>query len=162
MKPILESPVQPGAAEQDGTIGLQDIGATEASEEIGRQIAQRRETEDALYESRRRHQRLIESLPVGIFRIAPDEGDQFLLANHSLAEMLGYSSSEDFLQTGMPDAFQDGGQYKTLHARLMREGTITAEEVRLKKEGRDAALGGRHDKSCPRRHGRGRIRERTR
>lgn len=104
-----------------------------ADDELRREIRRRERAEKALRASQERHRLQIENLPVGVFRMEPDEKMSFMLANNAISQMLGYESVEELLKTKIAGAFEDIEEFDSLFENLMVQGRVASEEVRLKK-----------------------------
>jgi len=92
------------------------------AERLGR-ITERRRAEEALRESEERFRMLHESAPVGLYRTAPD--GSILLTNAALAEMLGFSSSDELSARNLERAgFEQSHARSEFLERIEKEGTV--------------------------------------
>jgi PAS domain S-box-containing protein len=77
-----------------------------ANEKLEREIAERRQAEQALRESEERFRNIFENAPLGIYRTTPN--GRILMANPALVNMLGYSSFEELAQRSLEDKGHHG------------------------------------------------------
>ena len=80
-----------------------------------------------------RYRTLVENVPVGLFRVAPDEENTILMANEALVEMLGYDEMRDVVGLGVGDLFADREEFDAFAARVLAGERSAAEELRLRK-----------------------------
>lgn len=80
----------------------------------------------------RRYERIIENLPVGVYRATPGENGQVLDANHALAEMFGAESSSEMIGRGVTDFYKESEERVELSQQLQNEGVV--HEVELSQE----------------------------
>ncbi len=74
---------------------------------VGRDITQRKTSEEALRKSEENFRNLFENSTVGLYRTSPD--GEILLANPTLVKMLGYESFEDLAKRNLEkDGFEPG------------------------------------------------------
>jgi len=95
--------------------------------------AEARQTDQALRERIGPYRRMLEGLPVGVFRLARDPEPQFLLANLALVRMFGYRSVEDMLRENLAGLFADAAQCRAFLNKLALEGGMAGEEARLRR-----------------------------
>jgi len=86
-----------------------------------------------LRESERRYRDLIANLPVGLYRNTPGPQGRFTMANPAIAAMFGFDSVEKFMETGATELFANPGERKRVSDKLLAQGQVVAEEVRLKR-----------------------------
>ncbi len=96
------------------------------------------EAKEELRESEERYRTLSQNIPVGLYRNTLGSGGQFVMANQALARMHGYDAVEELLATSVSDLYWDPAERQVLSEKLLAQGEIVAEEVRLKK--RDGTL----------------------
>jgi PAS domain S-box-containing protein len=90
-------------------------------------ISERKQTEEALRASERRHREFMERSPVGIYRSTPD--GRVLFANDALIEMLGCDSFEELVACDLEaDDFADSNR-AAFKARLAEDGAIRQHET---------------------------------
>jgi PAS domain S-box-containing protein len=66
------------------------------AETLSQEITQRREAVAALEQAETKYRTLVENSPVGVYRATP--AGRYLLANQTMAEMLGYASAEELVR----------------------------------------------------------------
>jgi PAS domain S-box-containing protein len=71
----------------------------ERTEELEREVAQHRKTEEALRESEERFRHVYENAVIGLYRTTPD--GRIVMANPALVRMLGYSSFEELAKRNL-------------------------------------------------------------
>lgn len=88
---------------------------------------------DELEASRERYRRLVEELPVGLFRITPSPDGRLLMANKALVYMLGYNSMEEIIQAPVDDLYQDATVQRAFTKELNRCGSLRHKELSLRR-----------------------------
>jgi len=83
-------------------------------------------------ESEMRYRALVENVPVGLFRVAPDETNTVLMANEALVEMLGYGHTGHLVGMGVGELFHDQAEFEAFATRVLAEERSAAEELRLR------------------------------
>jgi len=97
--------------------------------EIGRDITERKEAEQALQESEERFRAIFENALVGLYRTTPD--GRILMANPALVQMMGYSSFEELAQLNMEEeGFSRDYQRSVFKQRVEAEDRIVGLESR--------------------------------
>jgi len=97
-------------------------------------ITARKRVEKALRESELRYRDLLSRLPIGVYRNTPGQAGRFILANQAIAEMFGYKSPEQFLQTNVSDLYMDPAQRKSFSRKLLEQGGVDAAVLNLKRK----------------------------
>jgi PAS domain S-box-containing protein len=92
-----------------------------------RDITERKERERAL----ERYERLVENLPIGIYRNTPEPEEEFVLVNDAMVEMFDADSKEQLLNRPPSDLYLDPDEHAAFGERLAVQGVIQSEEVRL-------------------------------
>lgn len=87
----------------------------------------------ALHESEERHRLLIQNVPVGLYRTTPGPKGKFVMANPAIVRIFGYETAREFLQTSAGDLYEDPAERQGLSEKLLAQGHIVREELRLKK-----------------------------
>ena len=105
--------------DEDDRSALRDF-ARQAMEEI-----ERRRTEATWRASEARNRRLLEHLPVGVYRTTPE--GQILEANDAMADLLGYDSVEALLRERVQDLYVDTEDRARHHQQLSGQRTTSAE-----------------------------------
>jgi len=90
-------------------------------------------SQGALRQSEERYRLLIENLPVGLYRSIGDPKGKFVMANPAMVRMFGYERPQEFLQTSVADLYQDPAERQGLSEKLLAQGHVLREELRLKK-----------------------------
>ncbi len=83
--------------------------------------------------SRERYRRLVEDLPVGLFRSDPEPDGHFLMANTAFVRMFGYQSVDEILLIPASDLHPDAAQREEFSRELIRKGFIRNKELHLKR-----------------------------
>ncbi|HHH76638.1 MAG TPA: PAS domain S-box protein [Phycisphaerae bacterium] len=91
------------------------------------------QADDILQASRERHKRLIETFPVGVFRMSGARDGRFLLANQHLVEMLGHTLAGDLCRISVCDIFKDPADFDSLYTQATCGGETTTSEALLNK-----------------------------
>jgi len=86
---------------------------------------EQRRTEAARRTSEERYRRLLEDLPVGVYRSTPD--GRFLEANAAMAELLGYERVEALMRERAQDLYVNDEDRARHHQQLITEGATPAE-----------------------------------
>jgi PAS domain S-box-containing protein len=92
-----------------------------------------RQRTEALEASRERYRRLVEDLPVGLFRSEPGPDGRFLMANTAFVRMFGYDSAEEVLQLPASRLYPDSAQREAFSEELIRRGFLRSKEIKLKR-----------------------------
>ncbi|MBU0716697.1 MAG: PAS domain S-box protein, partial [Planctomycetes bacterium] len=93
-----------------------------------RNIAEQKQTEDALRNSEERFRTLFENSPIGSYRTTPD--GRILDANPALVKMLGYSSFEELAERNLQEGgFEPSYNRAEFLERIEREGSILGMEA---------------------------------
>ena len=77
-----------------------------------------------------RYERIIETLPVGVYRVTAGPSGQIVEANPALADVFGVDSAEAMLDHAASDFYRDPEQRAALSRRLESEGVVRGEELR--------------------------------
>ncbi len=94
---------------------------------IGRDITERKRTEEALRESEERYRGLYENALVGIYRTTPD--GRILMANPALVRMLGYESFDKLAQRNRDQAgYEPDYPRSQFLAAMEKDGEVTGME----------------------------------
>jgi PAS domain S-box-containing protein len=94
---------------------------------IIRDISEKKNAEEALWESEKQYTDLFENVPIGIYRSTP--GGRILKANPVLVRMLGYSSFEELAQINLEkEGFVAGYPRSVFQERIEEEGQVTGFE----------------------------------
>lgn len=92
-----------------------------------RDITARKEREQAL----ERYERLVENLPVGVYRSTPEPDGEFTLINNAMTEMFDADSKDQLLKQPTSDLYLDPNDRAALSDQLVDQGVVTSEEVRF-------------------------------
>jgi len=129
-----EDPVKGRAAKE-----LQ--GLRQKIAELETQEAHHRQTEQALRESEEKYKTLAEHLNVGIYRNTPGPLGKFIEANPAIVKMFGYESKEEFLAINVADLYQSPSDRERFSEKILREGSVRNEELKLKKSDGTSFIG---------------------
>jgi signal transduction histidine kinase len=94
--------------------------------------------QEKMQETRPGFSNLIESIPLGVFRLSPSPGYPLAFANHYLALMLGYGSVSEMIDTPARDVLPGSEDIASLRTELFTRGSLTNFEVSLVR--RDGAV----------------------
>lgn len=92
-----------------------------------------REGTEALAESEDRYRRLMEDLPVGVFRTAPGKEGKILMCNPATAAMFGCNTVDEFMKIPLSNRFKETETMEHFWDLLEKQGSVQREEVELKK-----------------------------
>jgi PAS domain S-box-containing protein len=101
---------------------------------VDRDITGRVRAQRALNASREEHRALLESLSVGVYRIAGEEEGRFVVANEALARIHGYASAEELLDVPVVELYEDPEDRRRLIEELRRKGQVRNREVRARRK----------------------------
>lgn len=110
---------------------------------IIRDISVRKQAEEAQQQIRSRYQKLVNNLPVGVYRNTPDEKGRFLEVNPAMVDIFEAESIEQLLAYPFSELYCDPIERKIFIDKVKSQGHVNGGEVRLKTlRGRefDAAL----------------------
>jgi len=88
-------------------------------------------------ETLQRYERLVENLPIGVYRTTPGTDGNFKLVNQGLVEILGADSKNYFENRPVSDIYADSEERKAFSDRLLTEGAV--DNVELKFETADGS-----------------------
>jgi PAS domain S-box-containing protein len=78
-----------------------------------------------------RYERVVENVPVGVYRMTPTTDGRLLFGNQALADILGASSVEELSEYTARDFYVDPEEQDELVSQLRSDGAITNEDVRM-------------------------------
>ncbi|WP_274325802.1 PAS domain S-box protein [Halosimplex aquaticum] len=93
---------------------------------VVRDIADRKEREREL----QRYERLVENLPVGVYRNTPGPDGEFVEMNDALARIFDADSPAELMEVPVSDLYPDPEARAAFSERLRREGIVRNEELR--------------------------------
>ncbi len=101
---------------------------------IVRDITARKQAKKEIQLNEERWQRILKNAVVGIGQI--NVAGQFLLANDKLAQIFGYGSKEEFLNSGMNlgDLYDSPQDKESCMEKMREQGTMEGAEVKLRKK----------------------------
>jgi PAS domain S-box-containing protein len=111
---------------------------TRLNRQLVAEIDEHKRAVEALDKSEERYRMLMQNLPVGVYRNTPGPQGEFLMANLTQAQMLGYESVDDFMQTTVAQHYVDPAERKLFSERLLARGSAIEELIRLKR--RDGSI----------------------
>jgi PAS domain S-box-containing protein len=80
-----------------------------------------------------RFERLVDHLPVGVFRSTPGPDGEFLEANPALVSMFGADSKAELLTHDVSELYCDRADRQTFSERLQAEGEVDQQELRFRR-----------------------------
>lgn len=89
--------------------------------------------ESALKESEERFRRLVNNVPVGIYRNTPGPKGKFLMANQAIAKMFRYDSVEEFLKSPVSSLYFNPQERKKFSKELSSKGIVVRKPLMLKR-----------------------------
>ena len=97
-------------------------------------ISDRKQAEEALYESEAKYKSLTNNLNVGVYRNSVDSKGKFIQANPAIVKMFGYDSREEFLKIGVSDLYKDSLERDEFIFKIAKAGSIKNEILELQKK----------------------------
>ena len=97
-------------------------------------ISDRKQAEDALYESEEKYKSLTNNLNVGVYRNSVGSKGKFIQANPAIVKMFGYDSREEFLKIGVSDLYKDPLEREEFIFKIAEAGSIKNEILELQKK----------------------------
>ena len=97
-------------------------------------ITERKRAEEAVRKSEEKFRSLAENVNLGIYRTTVGPEGKFLEANPAIIEMFGYKSKEEFLAINVSDLYQNPEDRNNFNDKMLKEGSVRGEELRLKKK----------------------------
>ncbi len=77
---------------------------------------------------------LVERIPVGITRTTPGPEGKFIMANPAFVKMLGFNNEEEIYRTRVSDIYVDPKERAKFSAELLKKGSLSGVQLRLKKK----------------------------
>jgi PAS domain S-box-containing protein len=108
-----------------------------SNEQLERENVERRLAEKSLRKSRERFKTLTDNLHVGIYRNTTGPKGRFLEANPALWKMFDFESRNEFLKVNVSDLYQHADDRKRFNMKMLRDGFVRNEELRLRKKNGD-------------------------
>jgi PAS domain S-box-containing protein len=78
-----------------------------------------------------RYERIVEHVPVGVYRYTAEPDSELLFANSALVDIFDASSKEELNRHAPGDLYVDSDEWESLTARLRTAGEVTDENVRM-------------------------------
>jgi PAS domain S-box-containing protein len=104
-------------------------------------LADRKQAEEELLESEGKYKSLANNLNVGIFRNTVGSEGKFLEANPAIVKMFGFDSRAEFLKISVIDLYKNSNDRKKYNEKLLKEGTVKNEELKLRKKDGTSFIG---------------------
>jgi diguanylate cyclase (GGDEF)-like protein/PAS domain S-box-containing protein len=95
-------------------------------------LREHKHVEEQLEESETRYQKLVENIPMGIFRLSPQQPD-IQMSNSAFIHMLGYESLEDLKSTSYRDIFFTSEEAEEFNKKIHIDGA-RGFDIRLKRK----------------------------
>lgn len=97
---------------------------------VFRNVTKFREIEESLFRCESRHEEILDSLPVGVFRTTPgDEGGRIVYANRKLWEIHGCASLEEFAEKPVVAYYANPEDRERVALELKERGRIVDREI---------------------------------
>lgn len=100
---------------------------------VFRNVTKDRLIEESLFRCESRHEEILESLPIGVFRTTPGHGGRIIYANRKNMQIHGYSSMEEFMARPVASYYADPDDRKAVAAELLERGRIIDREIRCRR-----------------------------
>lgn len=101
---------------------------------LNREGSDRKRAEEALLESEKKYRNIFENAHIGLFRTRLSDG-LFLEANQRLADMFGYNSQDELIETLCDsDYWAEPATRSRMIAKLKEDGVVTNHETHLRKK----------------------------
>jgi len=94
-----------------------------------RDVTDRKEREREL----RRYERLVENLPIGVYRNRPGPEGEFAYLNREMVSLFGASSKQELAELTVSDLYADPEERAEFSDKLRAEGEVRDEELELQK-----------------------------
>lgn len=91
---------------------------------IFKDVSVHKKVEAELGESKAEYQSLIDNVPIGLFRATLDRKGQFIEANRSAMDMLGFTDRDHLMQANVIDIFHNPAEQKPFTKQLFDEGFV--------------------------------------
>ena len=82
-----------------------------------------------------RYERLVENLPIGVYRTTPGPEGEFRLVNGGLVDILKRTSRDEFKQLSVTDIYVDPDERKRFSDQLLEQGSVDGVELQLQTVG---------------------------
>lgn len=99
-----------------------------------RDITESKKVGEALRESENKYKTLTENINVAIYRNTVEPKGRFIEANSAMIKMFGYKSKQEFLSINVADLYQDPEDRKKFNEKMLRDGYVKNEELKLKRK----------------------------
>jgi PAS domain S-box-containing protein len=100
---------------------------------IARNISEWRQMEEALQASRERYRTLVQNVPLAIYRTTPGPQGAFLMVNHTMSVMVGYTE-EELRQIGVADVYQDPADRQKFSDYVLQHDRVTNVVLQLRRK----------------------------
>ncbi len=100
---------------------------------VFRDITKRKKAEEVLRVSEEKYRTLTENINVGIYRNTLGPKGKFIEANPAIVKMFAYDK-EEFLKLNVSDLYQNPEDRKKLNEKMLKDGFVRNEKLRLKKK----------------------------
>ncbi|MGD8564380.1 MAG: PAS domain S-box protein, partial [Desulfarculaceae bacterium] len=104
------------------------------NQSLEEEIARRLQAQEELRQSEENYRTLVYNLNIGVYRTTPGGEGTFLQANPALAEMFGYDTVAELVQSKVIDCYMDVGQRQEFIQEVAERGKVFRRELHLKQK----------------------------
>jgi len=97
-------------------------------------VTEQRRAEEALRQSEETYKTITDNINVGVYRNTSGARGKFIEANPAIVKMFGYENRDEFLSVDVADLYQNPEDRKKYNEKMLRDGFVKNEELRLKRK----------------------------